>query len=55
VPTTGHDFRLDLIVTPTRVVEVRRRGRRPTGRIRWDELNDEKIAEIPLLQRLRAR
>ena len=53
VPTTSHDFRLDLIVTPTRVVEVRRHGRRPRGRIRWEELSEEKLAEIPLLQRLR--
>ncbi|MDQ4098433.1 MAG: 5-formyltetrahydrofolate cyclo-ligase [Actinomycetota bacterium] len=52
IPTTDHDFRLDLIVTPTRVIEVKRRGRRAAGRIRWDELSEEKIAEIPLLQRL---
>ena len=53
VPTVDHDFRLDLVVTPTRVIEVRRRGRRPPGRLRWDELTDEKVAEIPLLARLR--
>jgi 5-formyltetrahydrofolate cyclo-ligase len=52
IPTMDHDFRLDLIVTPTRVIQVKRRGRRRVGRIRWDELNEEKIAEIPLLQRL---
>ena len=51
-----YDFRLDLIVTPTRVIEVKRRGRgrAAAGRIRWDELDDDKIAEIPLLQRLAA-
>jgi 5-formyltetrahydrofolate cyclo-ligase len=53
VPTVDHDARLDLIVTPTRAVEVPRRGRRPIGRVRWDELSDEKIAAIPLLARLR--
>ncbi len=52
IPTVEHDFRLDLIVTPTRVIEVKRRGRRAAGRIRWDELDDEKIAQIPLLRRL---
>ena len=52
VPTVGHDFRLDLIVTPERVIEVRRRGRRPAGRVRWDELSDDKIGQIPLLQRM---
>lgn len=53
VPTVDHDFRLDLVVTPTRVIEVPRRGHRRQGRLRWEELTDEKIAEIPLLRRLR--
>ncbi len=53
VPAVDHDFRLDLVVTPPRVVEVRRRGRRPAGRLRWEELGDDKVAEIPLLRRLR--
>lgn len=52
IPTVDHDFFLDLIVTPERVIEVRRRGRRRPGRLRWDELGDEKVAEIPLLGRL---
>jgi 5-formyltetrahydrofolate cyclo-ligase len=52
IPTVAHDFRLDLVVTPTRVIEVRRRGRRTTGRVRWEELDDEKLAAIPLLGRL---
>jgi 5-formyltetrahydrofolate cyclo-ligase len=53
VPVVAHDFRLDLVVTPTRVIEVPRRGRRPAGRLRWGELTEEKIAEIPALGRLR--
>jgi 5-formyltetrahydrofolate cyclo-ligase len=55
VPVVDHDFRVDLVVTPSRVIETadRRRRARPAGRIRWDELSDDKIAEIPLLQRLR--
>ena len=50
VPTVDHDFRLDLIVTPTRVIRVNRSGRRPVGRIRWEELDDDKIAAVPLLR-----
>jgi 5-formyltetrahydrofolate cyclo-ligase len=52
---TDHDVRLDLIVTPERVIECPRpkKGRPPAG-IRWDELTDEKIEAIPLLARLRA-
>jgi 5-formyltetrahydrofolate cyclo-ligase len=55
VPTTAHDVPVDLVVTPERVVDCRpRRGPRPGGGIRWDELTDEKIAAIPLLAALRA-
>jgi 5-formyltetrahydrofolate cyclo-ligase len=56
IPVTSHDVRLDLIVTPERVIECRRpstRGRRPG--LQWEELSEEKIAAIPLLQRLRPR
>ena len=52
IPETGHDFRLDLIVTPERVIECpRTRSIRPG--VRWDELTDDKIAAIPVLQALR--
>ncbi|MGH8973809.1 MAG: 5-formyltetrahydrofolate cyclo-ligase [Acidimicrobiia bacterium] len=57
VPTTGHDVGLDLIVTPERVIDCRRPGRRrrtPAG-VRWEELTEEKIEAIPLLRRLRPR
>jgi 5-formyltetrahydrofolate cyclo-ligase len=54
IPEAAHDFRLDLIVTPERVIECRR-GRRRTARpgIRWQELTEEKIDAIPVLRRLR--
>jgi 5-formyltetrahydrofolate cyclo-ligase len=53
IPTVGHDMHVDLIVTPTRVIECPRgRGHR-LPKLRWDELTDEKIAAIPLLQSLR--
>jgi 5-formyltetrahydrofolate cyclo-ligase len=57
IPVTAHDFRLDLIVTPERVIRCRHphgpRGRQHRPGVRWDELSDEKIAAIPLLGRLR--
>lgn len=55
IPVTDHDIRLDLIVTPDRVVECERRSDPPTPGIRWDELTDDKIESIPLLERLRPR
>jgi 5-formyltetrahydrofolate cyclo-ligase len=55
VPTTSHDLHVDVVVTPDRVVRCPRpRGRR-LPRLEWSELTDEKIAAIPLLQRLRAQ
>ncbi|HEY7136293.1 MAG TPA: 5-formyltetrahydrofolate cyclo-ligase [Acidimicrobiia bacterium] len=54
IPVTAHDFQLDLVVTPTRIVRIPRRGRR-RPRLRWSELTDEKIAAIPLLARLGPR
>lgn len=48
LPETEHDFRVDLIVTPTRVIRTTAR-RRPTGII-WSHLGQEKIDEIPVLR-----
>lgn len=53
IPLTDHDIRLDLVVTPERVVECRG-GDRPTPGIRWDELTAEKIESIPLLAAMAA-
>jgi 5-formyltetrahydrofolate cyclo-ligase len=54
IPTTGHDVPVDLVVTPDRLLDCRkRRGPRPAGELRWSELTDEKVAAIPLLAALR--
>jgi len=53
IPMTSHDVRLDLIVTPERVIRCRTGRRTHQPGIRWDELSDEKVASIPLLGRLR--
>jgi 5-formyltetrahydrofolate cyclo-ligase len=52
IPETDHDFRLDLIVTPERVITCRRRRPGAPPGIRWHELTDAKIAAIPVLQHL---
>jgi 5-formyltetrahydrofolate cyclo-ligase len=51
IPMTGHDFRLDLIVTPERLIRCRRRRRAGVPGIRWEELTEDKISAIPLLSR----
>jgi len=48
LPETDHDFRVDVIVTPTMVVRTPAR-RRPPG-ILWDHLDDDKRAAIPVLR-----
>jgi len=53
VPTTSHDLHVDLVATPERVVRCPRPRGRKLPRLDWSELTEEKIAAIPLLQRLR--
>ena len=47
LPETAHDFRVDIIVTPSEVIRCDR-APRPPGII-WSDLDDDKIAEIPVL------
>jgi 5-formyltetrahydrofolate cyclo-ligase len=47
LPETGHDFSVDLIVTPSEVIECGS-PRRPSG-IVWEDLDPEKILDIPVL------
>ena len=47
LPETEHDFRVDVIVTPSAMVRTQRR-RRPSGLL-WDHLNAEKRAAVPVL------
>jgi len=48
----AHDVPMDLVVTPERVIETETQYPRPDG-VDWDALTDEKIGEIPILERLR--
>jgi len=52
LPETAHDFRVDLVVTPTEAIRTGALGGRPPG-ILWDHLDDAKIAEVPVLARMR--
>lgn len=51
LPETAHDFRVDVVVTPSEVIRPGVR-RRPPG-IVWDHLDEEKIAAVPVLARMR--
>jgi 5-formyltetrahydrofolate cyclo-ligase len=52
VETAGHDVPMDVVVTPERAVSTGAADRRPTG-IDWDCLHPERIAEMPVLERVR--
>ena len=52
IPVAPHDFRLDCIVTPDRVIGCPRAPGRLRGAVRFELLTPEKIASIPLLARL---
>jgi 5-formyltetrahydrofolate cyclo-ligase len=51
-PETVHDFRVDLIVTPDKVIWCGE-PHRPPG-ILWEHLRQDKIAEVPALTALAA-
>ncbi len=53
LPETGHDFRVDLIVTPTQT--IRSDGRRRPPGIIWSHLGEDKIGEIPVLAAMARR
>ncbi len=47
-PVDDHDVPMDYLVTPERTVETGTSFDRPTGVV-WDELDDERIEEMPVL------
>ena len=51
---TKHDVPVDIIVTPTRIIRVSDRAPKPSG-VYWDLLSPQKLAQIRVLQRLKAR
>lgn len=53
IPMTAHDVPVDVIVTPERVIRTGRRRRKPSG-IRWSDLTDAQIGEMPVVARARA-
>ncbi|CAD5114658.1 DgyrCDS3708 [Dimorphilus gyrociliatus] len=50
-----HDFGVDMIVTPTQVIEVKPRKERPTPKIDWSILTVEKYRATGILKQLREK
>lgn len=53
-PPAAHDVPMDLVVTPERTVRTESPYPRPAG-LDWSLLDAERVAEIPVLERLRDR
>ncbi len=54
IPRDPYDVPVDIIALPSRIIETRTPYPKPKGII-WELLPEEKIREIPLLQKLRKR
>jgi len=51
VPAGKHDLTMDVIVTPTRIIDTNGKKPRPRG-IYWDKVTNQMLKEIPLLKDL---
>jgi len=54
IPREEHDFLVDAVVTPTRVVRIKRGGMQPTG-IYWAKVTPSMLENMPILASLRKR
>lgn len=52
IPMEPYDLGVDIIVTPTNIIEVKPRPRKPSG-ILWELLTPDKYREIPLLSEIK--
>ncbi|RKD95733.1 5-formyltetrahydrofolate cyclo-ligase [Halopiger aswanensis] len=52
VPLSSHDVPMDRIVTPERTLETDAAGGAKPTALEWSELSEERLAEIPILERL---
>ncbi|PKB63806.1 MAG: hypothetical protein BZY80_05575 [SAR202 cluster bacterium Io17-Chloro-G2] len=52
LPSTQHDVPIDYVATPGELIRCSGEMPRPTG-IYWDDLGETKIAQIPVLQKMR--
>ena len=52
IPMTDHDIPIDIIITPDKTIETKRKFQKPRGII-WDLLDKEKLESIPILKDLK--
>jgi len=51
-PKEPHDLIVDAVITPTRIIRVKKRSKRPEG-IFWEELTQRRLLETPILSELK--
>jgi len=51
VPREPHDLTVDCIITPTKIVKVKRRYKQPKG-ILWEKITEDHLRDIPVLLEL---
>jgi len=51
-PREPHDFKVDAIITPTRVIRVERKDPQPKG-IFWEKISPNQLRDMPLLLELK--
>jgi 5-formyltetrahydrofolate cyclo-ligase len=54
VPVDEHDFMVDVIITPTKVIRTNRSRPQPSG-ILWDKVTPEMLDSMPILRELKDR
>jgi len=48
-----HDLPVDIIVTPTRIINVSKKLTKPTGGVYWDLVTSQQIEAMPILKQLK--
>lgn len=53
-PREAHDFTVDVIITPTQVIRIKRKNPQPEG-ILWEKISPQQLLNMPILLELRKR
>lgn len=48
-----HDLPVDIIVTPTRIINVSQKLKKPTGGVHWELVSAQQIQDMPILKQLK--
>ena len=49
---SDHDLPVDIIVTPTKIINVRNPLKKPSCGVLWNQISSQKLKEMPVLEKL---